>query len=63
MIITYRSGKSTGLDFYDDTLHVGSIIYLQDGKIMDTLKTGNYGEDDPGSRHSRMKDRLTDMNF
>ena len=44
-------------------LHAGRIIYLQDGRIMDTLVLGEYDPGDVSGRADTMKGWLSDMKF
>ena len=44
-------------------LHAGRIIYLQDGRIMDTLVLGEYDPENVYLRTDKMKTWLSDMRF
>ena len=44
-------------------VHADKIIYLEDGRIMDTLHLGKYDEDNTGSRDMELKNWLKKMGF
>ena len=44
-------------------VHADKVIYLQDGKIMDTLNLGKYDEGSAGARDAEMKNWLKKMRF
>ena len=44
-------------------VHADKVIYLEDGRIMDTLKLGKYNEDNAGLRDAEMKNWLKKMGF
>lgn len=44
-------------------LHAGRIIYLQDGRILDTLVLGEYDPENVSERSDKMKEWLGEMKF
>ena len=44
-------------------VHADKVIYLEDGRIMDTLNLGKYNEDNAGLRDAEMKNWLKKMGF
>ena len=44
-------------------LHADKVIYLEDGRIMDTLNLGKYEVSNTGARDAKMKNWLKKMNF
>lgn len=44
-------------------LHADKVIYLEDGRIMDTLSLGKYEVSNAGVRDAKMKNWLKKMNF
>jgi len=44
-------------------VHADKIIYLEDGRIMDTLNLGKYDKNDSEAREIRMKNWLKEMKF
>ena len=44
-------------------VHADRVIYLEDGRIMDTLNLGKYDEDNAGARDVEMKNWLKKMKF
>ncbi|MCH5270957.1 MAG: ABC transporter ATP-binding protein [Lachnospiraceae bacterium] len=44
-------------------VHADKVIYLEDGRIMDTLNLGKYDEGSAGSRDAEMKTWLKKMKF
>ena len=44
-------------------VHADKVIYLEDGRIMDTINLGKYDENNAGSRDAKMKDWLKKMKF
>ena len=44
-------------------VHADKVIYLEDGKIMDTLNLGKYDEGNAGARDAEMKNWLKKMGF
>lgn len=44
-------------------LHADKVIYLEDGRIMDTLSLGKYEVSNAGARDAKMKNWLKKMNF
>ena len=44
-------------------VHADKVIYLEDGRIMDTLNLGKYDEGNAGSRDAEMKNWLKKMGF
>ena len=44
-------------------VHADKVIYLEDGRIMDTLILGKYDRNNSGVRDTRMKDWLKNMGF
>ena len=60
-----RKGTTVLLVTHDANVavHADKVIYLQDGRIMDTLTLGKYNEDNAGVRDAKMKDWLKKMKF
>ena len=60
-----RKGTTVLLVTHDANvaLHAGRIIYLQDGRIMDTLILGEYDPGNVSGRADTMKGWLSDMKF
>ena len=60
-----RKGTTVLLVTHDANVavHADKVIYLQDGRIMDTLTLGKYEEKNAKERDARMKDWLKKMGF
>ena len=60
-----RKGTTVLLVTHDANVavHADKVIYLQDGRIMDTLTLGKYDEKNAKERDARMKDWLKKMGF
>ena len=60
-----RKGTTVLLVTHDANVavHADKVIYLQDGRIMDTLTLGKYEEKNAKERDVRMKDWLKKMGF
>ncbi len=60
-----RKGTTVLLVTHDANvaLHAGRIIYLQDGRIMDTLVLGEYDPENIPERTDKMKNWLGEMKF
>lgn len=44
-------------------VHADKVIYLEDGRIMDTLNLGKYGGGNAGLRDTEMKSWLKKVKF
>ena len=60
-----RQGTTVLLVTHDSNVavHADKVIYLEDGKIMDTLNLGKYDEKDAEVRDAEMKNWLKRMGF
>ena len=60
-----RKGTTVLLVTHDANVavHADKVIYLQDGRILDTLTLGKYEEKNAKERDARMKDWLKKMGF
>ena len=60
-----RKGTTVLLVTHDANVavHADKVIYLEDGRIMDTLNLGKYDESSAGTRDAKMKDWLKKMKF
>ena len=60
-----RKGTTVLLVTHDANVavHADKVIYLEDGKIMDTLNLGKYDEGSAGARDAEMKSWLKKMGF